>query len=125
MARVLKEMAVVVSTYEDRNTGQQKNRYKNIGVLMETESNGERYQYLLLDKTFNPAGVPTKAGSDKVLVSLFDQRDRNSSDQQRGSQSGGYGGGGHNNGNQSSRDQDQGRYGRTADSRTIDDEIPF
>lgn len=112
MARILKDMAVVVGTYEDRNTGQQKNRYRNIGVLMESENNGERYQYLLLDRTFNPAGVPVKAGSDKVLVSLFDQRERNDAGQQGGAQGGGYA-------SQSPQEPDRGGYA------TNDSEIPF
>ena len=101
MNRILKEMAVVVATYEDRNTGQQKNRYRNIGVMMEAEKDGQRFQYLLLDKTFNPAGVLTKPGSDKVYVSLFEPRDRTGSD------------------------QGQGEYNRVTDGTVNNDEIPF
>lgn len=74
--RVLKELAVAVSTYEDRNSGQTKNRYENIGVLMESESNGEVNRYIMLKRSFNPAGVPFKQGSDKILISMFDPRPR-------------------------------------------------
>lgn len=79
--RVLKELAVAVATYEDRATGQQKNRYKNIGVMMEsTNDRGEINTFLMLDRSFNPAGVPFKPGSDKILVSLFDPKPKDSQD---------------------------------------------
>lgn len=98
--KVLKELAVAVASYEDRNTGQMKNRYKNIGVLMETESNGQVNRFLMLDRSFNPAGVPFKPGSDKILISLFDPKPRDgqqggtSDNQQSSQQGGGYGAGG-------------------------------
>jgi hypothetical protein len=79
--RVLKELAVAVSTYEDRSTGQQKNRYKNIGVMMEnTNDRGEKNTFLMLDRSFNPAGVAFKPGSDKILVSMFDPKPRDGQD---------------------------------------------
>jgi hypothetical protein len=79
--RVLKELAVAVSTYEDRATGQQKNRYKNIGVMMEsTNDRGEQNTFLMLDRSFNPAGVAFKPGSDKILVSMFDPKPRDGQD---------------------------------------------
>lgn len=75
--KVLKELAVAVASYEDRSSGQQKNRYKNIGVLMEsTNDRGEVNTFLMLDRSFNPAGVPFKLGSDKILISLFDPKPR-------------------------------------------------
>ncbi len=127
MARVLKEMAVVVATYEDRNTGQQKNRYRNIGVLMESETNGECYQYLLIDRTFNPAGVPAKAGSDKVLISLFDPRERNDTGQPREAASGN--GQANSNNFQAPQDHhrgdDRGSYGAGERPVEHDSEIPF
>lgn len=99
--KVLKELAVAVASYEDRNSGQTKNRYKNIGVLMETESNGQVKRFLMLDRSFNPAGVPFKSGSDKILISMFDPKPKDgqhsggASDgaSQSGQADGGYGGG--------------------------------
>lgn len=114
MATVVKEMAVAVATYQDRNTGRDKNRYKNIGVLMESRNDdGSINQFLLMDRTFNPAGVPVKPGSDKILVSLFDPREgdsRGSGQQQGQSNNDGY---------------DQSDPARQAPSRDLDDEIPF
>jgi hypothetical protein len=86
MPKVYKEAAVAVGSYEDRNTGQRKNRYRNVGVLMEGEDNGERYFFLLLDRSFNPAGVPFKPDSDKIVINLFEPRD----DDKRPSNQGGY-----------------------------------
>lgn len=73
--KVIKELAVAVASYEDRATGQTKNRYKNIGVVMEsTNDRGETNTFMMLDRSFNPAGVPFKPGSDKILVSMFEPR---------------------------------------------------
>ena len=118
MAKVLKELAVAVGSYEDRNTGQTKNRYKNIGVLMESETQDGVNRYLLIDRTFNPAGVPFKQGSDKIIISMFNPRDDNGNGGSQGGgkssggndQVGGYGG------------APSGGYGSASD---FDDEVPF
>lgn len=109
MAKVLRELAVVIGSYQDRSTGQTKNRYRNIGVLMEGESNGETYRFLLIDRSFNPAGVPFKDGSDKIIVNMFKPRDQQ--DQ----------GGGQDAGGGSSYQDDR----QAAPPSNLDDEIPF
>ena len=117
--KVLKELAVAVSTYEDRSTGQQKNRYRNIGVLMEsTNDRGEANQFLMLNRDFNPAGVPFKAGSDKILISMFDPRDNSQGGQSSNQSSGG-------NQQQSDRNGGYGSGGRPGGSSDYDSEIPF
>lgn len=110
--KVIKELAVAVASYEDRNTGHMKNRYKNIGVLMESENNGQVNRFLMLDRSFNPAGVPFKQGSDKILISLFDPKPRD-----------GQQGGGSDRGQQQSSQQDAG-YG-SGGGDMPDDEVPF
>lgn len=61
------DMVVKIDTYTDQN-GDEKGRYQNIGVMLE----GPNGPYLLMDKTFNPAGV---AGDDRrVLISLYEER---------------------------------------------------
>lgn len=114
--KVLKELAVAVASYEDRNTGQMKHRYKNIGVLMETENNGQVNRFLMLDRSFNPAGVPFKQGSDKILISLFDPKPRD------GQQGGGEGNQQRDDRQQSSQ-QDAGYGGRRGED--LEDSIPF
>jgi hypothetical protein len=67
------DLAVKVGSYTD-NQGNQKNRYKNVGVLMTGNDGGE---YILLEKTFNPAGVASDRES--IMISLFAPRDNNQS----------------------------------------------
>lgn len=46
--------------------------WKNIGVMME----GERGPFLLIDRTFNPAGVPAKSPMESsIICSLFEPKD--------------------------------------------------
>lgn len=45
--------------------------WKNIGVMME----GERGPFLLIDRTFNPAGVPPKSPMESsIICSLFEPK---------------------------------------------------
>lgn len=66
MKRV-KDLAVKVGSYT--KDGKEKGRYLNIGTLMQDDKGG---QFILLDRTFNPAGVVDASGKASVLVSLFD-----------------------------------------------------
>lgn len=60
------DAAVKTGTYE--SNGQTKNRYENVGIVMENDK-GELS--LLLKATFNPAGVPRDAGRESIFVSFF------------------------------------------------------
>jgi hypothetical protein len=62
------DLAVKVGTY--MKDGQEKNRYQNIGVVMD-KGNGP---FLLLNRYFNPAGVPCDPDKDSILVSMFKPR---------------------------------------------------
>jgi hypothetical protein len=45
--------------------------WKNVGVMME----GDRGPFLLIDRTFNPAGVPPKTpGDSSIICSLFEPK---------------------------------------------------
>ena len=68
--RKVKDLAVVTGTYQ--SNGETKNRYANVGALME----GDNGQFLMLNAHFNPAGVPRKDGSESILVSMFDPKER-------------------------------------------------
>jgi len=67
------DLSVKTGEYTDRD-GQTKGRYMNIGVMMETDKG----PYILLNRTFNPAGVPGNADRDNIMVSLFEPRDNQS-----------------------------------------------
>ena len=74
--RRIKDVAVATGTYQD-SSGATKNRYANVGVMMQGDDGNS---FILLDRHFNPAGVPFKAGGDKVLLSLFEPREESSGD---------------------------------------------
>ena len=78
MSEYPKDLAVKTGSYTD-NQGNQKNRYENIGKVMQ----GQDGLYLLLKKTFNPAGVHTEPGKDMIVVSVFDQREKGDAPPQR------------------------------------------
>lgn len=66
-----------VATGKYMKDGVEKTKWKNIGGIF--ESNGSRF--ILLDRTFNPAGVPDldKEGkyraSETVLINIFNNDD--------------------------------------------------
>lgn len=69
MAKKVKDLAVVVGKYE--KDGKSKNRYINVGAILEG-SDGN--QFILLERTFNPAGVANPDGKSTVLISCFDPK---------------------------------------------------
>lgn len=76
MAKRKYDLAVKTGSYE--KDGETRNRYMNIGVVLE----GDDGMFMLLDPAFNPAGVPRK--EDRVLVSMFEPRKKESqADRQR------------------------------------------
>jgi len=64
----LYDLAVKTGSYE--KNGETKNRYENIGAVME----GENGQFMFLKRSFNPAGVPFKDGSESIIVSMFEPK---------------------------------------------------
>ena len=62
-----------VKTGEYQKDGKTKNRYQNIGSIMENDND----QFMILDRTFNPAGVPNPDNKSSVIVSMF-KADRDS-----------------------------------------------
>ncbi len=67
----VKDLAVVVGSYQ--KDGQTKNRYQNIGQVLRNDQGEEM---MMLNRSFNPAGVPYKDGSDSIIISQFDPRDK-------------------------------------------------
>lgn len=65
------DLAVKVGTYE--KDGETKNRYENIGCIVE----GANGPYILLNRTFNPAGVPTDSERSNIIVSMFAKKSEN------------------------------------------------
>ena len=69
----IKNLSVAVGKYTDRN-GTEKTNWKNIGSILQKEDGGK---IMLLDRTFNPAGVPNPENKDMVLVGMFDAKNDN------------------------------------------------
>lgn len=98
------DLAVVVGQYQTQS-GETKNRYVNIGSVMEKDDGG---RFILLDRHFNPAGVPNPDNRSNIIVSLFEPRDSNGGGQQR----------------QAAPQQRQ-QAQRSAPPADMDDDIPF
>ena len=65
---------IAVKTGEYQKDGQTKGRYENIGSIFKSDDGGT---FLLMKRTFNPAGVHVEPGKDQILLSVFDLRDEN------------------------------------------------
>lgn len=86
MATKIKDLAVKVSEYVDNATGETKGRFENVGAVLRGDDGNE---FLMLNRTFNPAGVPNPRGNDSVLIGMFDPRPKDG--QQRPQQASGQG----------------------------------
>lgn len=66
-----KIMDIVVKTgeYQDPNSGMAKGRYQNVGSLM---AGDDGRQFIIMERTFNPAGVPNPQDRSSVILSLFE-----------------------------------------------------
>lgn len=71
MATKLYDCMVATSTYKDRN-GNDKRHWENIGsIWQDKDNNGNSYCYMMMKRTFNPAGIEAREGSDSIRISLF------------------------------------------------------
>lgn len=68
----LYDLAVKTGEYQN-NQGETKGRYENIGSVMQ----GDNGQFIILKRTFNPAGVPNPDCKDSVIVSCFEPQQQN------------------------------------------------
>lgn len=70
------DLAVKTGSYTDRASGTEKNRYQNVGSILQMDDGSK---IILLSRCFNPAGVPFKEGSDQIIVSMFKPKEGESS----------------------------------------------
>lgn len=71
---------LVVKTGEYVSNGETKGRYENVGSMMQ----GDNGQFMILKRTFNPAGVANPENKDSVIVSCFEPKDQNQQAPQQG-----------------------------------------
>ena len=76
------DVAVKVGEYKD-SSGKEKARYLTVGSVVEKDDGGT---FMLLDRTFNPAGVPNPDNRGNVILSFFEPKPTGA---QTSSQSGG------------------------------------
>ena len=62
------DIVAKVGTYTQN--GETKGRFMNVGVMMEKDGR----PYILLNRTFNPAGINNLDGRDTVLLSLYEPK---------------------------------------------------
>lgn len=86
----LYDLVVKTGTYE--KDGETKNRYKTVGAVMSNQDGGK---FIMLDRLFNPAGVPNPDDRDTVILSMFEPRENDGGgDAKPKGNSGGRSGGG-------------------------------
>lgn len=73
MATKLYDLKVKTGEYTNQQ-GEKKGRYITVGRIM---AGNDGKEYIMLDRTFNPAGVPdlTGKGGDSILIGEFEPRD--------------------------------------------------
>lgn len=72
MARATHNLSVKVGEYTN-NQGEIKGRWKNIGRMIQADDGSS---YLIMDRTFNPAGVINPDNRDAITISLFEVEDQ-------------------------------------------------
>lgn len=77
-AQKIKDLAVKTGSYTD-GQGQEKGRYQNVGSLMRSDDGNE---FIVLNRWFNPAGVPNPENRDSVLISCFEPKPQGQQQQQ-------------------------------------------
>lgn len=77
------DLAVKVDTYT--KNGESKNKWQNIGAVID----GDKGPYILLDRYFNPAGVPNPDNRPNVIVSMFEPKKAEGNYPQQGPSMGG------------------------------------
>ena len=111
MATKIRDVTVKTGEYQDRNTGETKGRWQNVGSLMRNDD--DQSYFIVLDRTFNPAGVPNPDNRSSLILSCFVPQDRREGNQQKSQENNGSGGGYASGGNQQSG------------GAPMEDEIPF
>ena len=73
MAKKTYDIAAKVGEYE--KDGETKGKYVNVGAILK----GDNGSFIIMNRTFNPAGVPNPDDRDTVLLSLFEPKKKESS----------------------------------------------
>ena len=72
MATKLYDLAVSTGSWTS-NDGKEHKNWLNVGRVMKSDKGTS---YILLNTSFNPAGVPHKDGDDCITIALFPPKDK-------------------------------------------------
>ena len=72
MANKKWEVVCKVSSYQDKE-GKTKNRYVNVGSIM---TNDDGREFMLLNRHFNPAGIPNPDNRESIILSFFETKSK-------------------------------------------------
>jgi len=61
---------LVVKVGEYQKDGQAKAKNKNIGIVMQNDKG----MYIIMDRTFNPAGVPNPDNKESLFISMYEAK---------------------------------------------------
>ena len=78
MANKKYDLVVKTGSYTN-GQGEQKNRYENIGSVMQ----GDNGPFLIMKRTFNPAGIANPDNKDSIIVSCFEPNNNQQGQQQQ------------------------------------------
>ena len=81
-SKKIRDIAVKTGEYQDAQ-GQTKGRWQNVGSLMRNDDGGE---FIILNRWFNPAGVPNPDNKDSVLLTCFKMDRQDGGQQPQGQQ---------------------------------------
>lgn len=79
------DLAVKLTEFTDRRTGKSRNKWRTVGAVLDKGSG----PFIVLDRTFNPAGMPNPDDRDNLLISMFpprssrDEQDTDTEDQEQ------------------------------------------
>ena len=74
-----KKYDLVVKTGEyQNNNGETKGRFQNVGAVMQ----GKDGPYIIMERTFNPAGLPNPDNRSSVIISLYEPKEQQQGQQQ-------------------------------------------
>ena len=71
----IKNLAVALSKYTDHN-GVEKTNWLNIGAIFQKDDGGK---FMIINRTFSPAGVPNPENKDSLIVGMFDIKEKDES----------------------------------------------
>lgn len=76
MSKRSHDLVVKTGEYTD-SSGAVKPRWLNVGSILERDDGG---RFMLLNRTFSPAGIPNPENRDTVIISMFRVDDKNKPD---------------------------------------------